>query len=164
MSVATVDDTLDSIDVDVLVELSGAVWASFIDAETLLDGPVDVDSSSWTPGGTSAEVSISGDWSGLLSVVLTAAGARHVAGRMFQLPAGEVCDDDLSDAVGEVANMIGGNVKAMLAGEHRLGLPVVRALTGPVPDPGSETVAATTLLWGEHLVLVRLAHTPGGVS
>ena len=164
MSAGIAESSVACIDVEVLVELSGAVWVSFVDAETPLDGPVDVDSATWTPGGTSAEVSISGDWSGLVSVVLGADGARHVAGRMFQLPADQVGDDDLSDAVGEVANMIGGNIKAMLAGEHRLGLPVVRALDEPVPDLGPGTVAATTLLWGEHLVLVRIESTPGGVS
>ncbi|WP_182112617.1 MULTISPECIES: chemotaxis protein CheX [unclassified Actinotalea] len=40
-------------------------------------------------------------------------------------PAESVADEDLVDALGEVANVVGGNVKALVADPRALGLPVV---------------------------------------
>lgn len=162
MSAVQVEAVCAMVETDVLVELSEAVWSSFIDTDTPLDGPLDVDPAGWTDQGVIGEVSIHGDFTGVLRVVLSPEGASQVAGRMFDVPAGSVDPDDLFDAVGEVANMLGGNVKALLVGGHSLGLPSVRILESPVAPPAADTVATATLAWGHQLVLVRLDRTTGG--
>jgi chemotaxis protein CheX len=44
---------------------------------------------------------------------------------MFELAADEISPSEISDALGEIANMMGGNVKALLPGPATLSLPSV---------------------------------------
>jgi CheY-specific phosphatase CheX len=44
---------------------------------------------------------------------------------MFDMPVEAISPDELRDAVGEVANILGGNVKTLIAGKCRLSLPSV---------------------------------------
>jgi chemotaxis protein CheX len=154
------DDFSDAVDAEVLVELTQAVWASFVDDEVpLLDlGPC-------VPGPEEGgvvvgSVTIDGPSPTVLTVSLPAQVASQAAARMFDIDVAAVVPADVHDATGEIANMIGGNVKAMFGGEHRLGLPsVTDGATGPDPD---EALASATLLWGEHALLVTLDRAPGG--
>ena len=150
------------VDSDVLVEITQAVWASFVDPEVPL-----VDLGPCVPepaeaGVVVGSVAILGPVPTVLSVRLSAGAASDVAARMFDIDTAAVSSADVQDATGEIANMIGGNVKAMLPEEHRLGLPSVTAATvGPDPDAA---LASATLLWGEHTLLVTLDRRPGGSS
>lgn len=149
-----------AVDAEVLVEIAQAVWASFVDPELPL-----VDLGPWTPepdeaGVVVGSVSIDGPTPGVITVSLPAQVAAEAAARMFDTDVDALEPADVHDAAGEIANMIGGNVKAMLPGEHRLGLPSVTDVpTGPDPD---EALASATLLWGEHALLVTLDRAPGG--
>lgn len=51
--------------------------------------------------------------------------ARAFAARVTGLPAGSLDDDDVRDAVGELVNMIGGNLKALLPGDTAISTPLV---------------------------------------
>jgi hypothetical protein len=51
--------------------------------------------------------------------------AEQMAARVFGLDRSVVEAEDLRDTVGEAANIIAGNVKAMLDGEYLLSLPAV---------------------------------------
>jgi chemotaxis protein CheX len=51
--------------------------------------------------------------------------AQHIAAVMFATTAQDVAEDEVLDAIGEVANMIGGGVKGLFAGESQLSLPCV---------------------------------------
>ncbi len=55
--------------------------------------------------------------------------ARQAAGVMLGLPPEAVSADDVRDALGELTNMLGGNLKALLPGTNALGLP--RVAWGP---------------------------------
>ena len=117
-----------------LVELTQAVWASFVDPELPL-----VDLGPWAPepDGTAVvvgSIAIDGPTPGALTVTLPAPAAVDAAARMFAIDLAAVEPADVHDAVGEITNMVGGNVKAMLSGEHRLGLPSV-AETAAAPTP-----------------------------
>ena len=151
-----------SVDADALVELTQAVWASFVDPEVPL---VDLGPKVPEPaeaGVVVGSVAILGPAPTVLSVCLPARAASDVAARMFDIDTSAVSSAEVHDATGEIANMIGGNLKAMLPQEHRLGLPTVTAgAVGPDPD---EALASATLLWGEHTVLVTLDRRPGGSS
>jgi len=49
---------------------------------------------------------------------------------MFAADPGTLADDEISDAVGEIVNMIGGNVKGMHEGDSLLSLPCVSEQEG----------------------------------
>lgn len=90
-------------------------------------------------------VHISGAWDGTVSVSLPWTLAEEVASSMFDVPAGDLQTEEVLDAVGELANIAGGNVKGMVDGTSDLSLPVVAEGTGNVALPGSR-VAATAAM------------------
>lgn len=71
--------------------------------------------------------------------------ARPIAGHMFAMETGELEEMDLRDALGEVANMIGGNVKGILCGEYTLSLPRVEERPAPfVAAPQDISIAMSS--------------------
>ncbi len=68
-------------------------------------------------------------------------------------PTETVSDADLVDAFGEVANVVGGNVKALVADPHALGLPVVDRTP---PEPGVTLLHRLVLDWRGRLLVVSL--------
>jgi chemotaxis protein CheX len=98
-------------------------------------------------------VRITGAWTGALSIWCSEAGARDVASAMFGREPGALADDDLRDAVGELANMIGGNLKVLLPPPTRLSLPEVRDEVWR-SEPAE---ARVTFLSGDHPVRVSVA-------
>jgi len=105
-------------DVQMLVD---EVWTSFLGTdEPLLPGaPAEV------TVGWSAAVTVTGEWHGMVSVELPTGLAEEVTRRMLAVD--ETLDEDVADAVGELVNMIGGNVKSLMPGPSVLSLPVVAA-------------------------------------
>ena len=72
-----------------------------------------------------ASVQISGDTVSNLEIETVHEVACRIACRMFSMEATELDESDFGDALGEVANMIGGNVKGILCGEFDLSLPTI---------------------------------------
>ncbi len=69
-------------------------------------------------------------------------GMRHLSATMFDVDESATTDDEIRDALGEVANMTAGNVKALVESYCRLSLPMVaegRELA--ISIPGSRVVA-----------------------
>ena len=102
-----------------------------------------------------ASVAITGAWSGAVAVSCSAALARRAAEAMFGTTELD-SDEEARDALREVANIIAGNYKSLVAAPSRLSLPVMgdRQLAGP--DEG-----ASRELWfdcGGDLLVVRVAH------
>lgn len=71
-----------------------------------------------------AEVRVTGAWSGVIGVEAAPMIARRSAEAMFGLER-EPEAEELRDALGELVNMIGGNLKAVLPGPSQLSLPKV---------------------------------------
>jgi hypothetical protein len=71
----------------------------------------------------SGGVRISGAWSGLVLVHCTPALARRVAAVYFDVAPDSATQDDIRDVLGELANILAGNVKPLLPGPSRLSLP-----------------------------------------
>jgi chemotaxis protein CheX len=83
-------------------------------------------------------VHISGAWAGSVVVECTELLTRLVAAAMFGTEPDDVEDDEQIDVIGELANMIGGNIKALFDGESVLSLPtVVRGADFRVLVPGT---------------------------
>ncbi|MFM7232626.1 MAG: chemotaxis protein CheX [bacterium] len=93
----------------------------------------------------SAFVQVMGDWQGLVVVCGSQALARSATGAMFEMPPDAVEPAMVRDAMGEMANVIGGAVKAGIPGTKGLSLPTV--VQGEnhdvyVPDMALATVRA----------------------
>jgi chemotaxis protein CheX len=66
-----------------------------------------------------------------------------VAAAMFRLGTRTPRAEDMQDAVGELTNMLGGNLKALLGGECHLSLPaVVQGKAGTIRVPGAHEVTS----------------------
>ena len=74
---------------------------------------------------TAACIQITGAWNGAILLVCPADVARHAASVMFSAAPAEMKVADLQDAVAELVNMIGGNIKGLLPETCHLSLPAV---------------------------------------
>jgi chemotaxis protein CheX len=70
-------------------------------------------------------VAISGAWEGLVVLQCDQSLARSAASIMFRSAEDDLGRELIHDAVGELTNMIGGNLKALLPEPSQLSLPVV---------------------------------------
>lgn len=125
-----------------LTELTSGVWEAFLGMSA---DPVSPE----TPiGGRvyTSYVNISGGWEGCVSIVIPEPLARQVAGAMFGMDDGELGSAEVADAVGELANIIGGNIKGMIEEPSALSLPMVAVGTDyAVVVPGTELVQSVVL-------------------
>jgi chemotaxis protein CheX len=115
--------------------------------------------------GATACVHVTGDWEG--SVILEASPqlSRQATAAMFDMPADEVGDDEMADALGELANIVGGSVKGLMPGACRLSLPTVAL--GPdarMVVPGAALVHRVVLDVAGELLVVALWKRPTGLS
>jgi chemotaxis protein CheX len=107
-------------------------------------------------------VHISGSWHGSVVVECPETFGRIVAAAMFGSAPDEVADDELVDVVGELANMIGGNVKALLDGESQLSLPtVVRGSDFRVVVPGTHLARSLAYECHGHVFEMRVLTKDG---
>jgi chemotaxis protein CheX len=135
--------------------IADEVWPSLVgDGEAFVPVPVPPPAEL-----VSAWVDIIGPWTG--SVVLTCAPATAEAltgSVLMTRPPTVVDDEDVADALGELANVLGGNIKSVLPGESRLGLPQI----GSAPSPGRlDDVCALAGQWrGNYLTITVQGATP----
>ena len=105
--------------------------------ETLFGGPPD----GWAPPGTPeagyrGAVRISGESQAEVAVWCGADFARRTASAMFGAEEADLTESDVRDAVGELANILGGTLKALLPGPSSLSCPVVDPVAGGSEAPG----------------------------
>jgi hypothetical protein len=77
-----------------------------------------------------ARIAITGDARALMTIVCDKDFARHLACTMFMYSPEALTDEETNDALGELVNIIGGNVKGVIPVETQLSLPSV----GPATD------------------------------
>lgn len=70
-------------------------------------------------------IQITGAWSGAVHVYCTRELISRAAAYMFSVEVAELSEEDVRDALGELANMTAGNVKALLAHDSYVSLPTV---------------------------------------
>jgi chemotaxis protein CheX len=81
-------------------------------------------------------INITGGWQATVALQVPKALAARIASVMFRLDGEKPTTEDMQDAIGELTNMLGGNIKALLAGDCHLSLPAVvegRGYTVRVP-------------------------------
>jgi chemotaxis protein CheX len=97
-------------------------------------------------------VGISGAWEGLVTFTCPRHAAEDITRAMLALaPDDPLTHDDVTDALGEGANVIGGQVKALCDGANQLGLPVVG--TG-MALPHAQACCRVGVEWAGHAARV----------
>lgn len=103
-----------------LVDITRSVWKTTLgfDVAAFLEPP-----SPDAGPEICATVELRGAWSGSLSLHCPRDLARRAAAAFYGRSPAEVVDAELRDAVGELANMTGGNLKGLLPGPCVLSTP-----------------------------------------
>lgn len=103
------------------IKIAQDIWQTVLNAEVQPQLTKDMEGhlplASW--------VRITGPWNGIVALEFSEALARKAAAVMFQLEESQVSSIQLMDAIEELANMAGGNLKGVLAGPSHLSLPSV---------------------------------------
>lgn len=139
-----------------LIGLTGAIWESVLGLgadplppDRALDrlGPVTVTSC----------CHITGEWEGSVALTFDPALCRRLASAMFALPDDELDDELVRDAVGELANIAGGNVKGMLPADTVLSLPqIVEGERYTISLPGTRVLCEAAFDCGGDVFVVTL--------
>ena len=111
------------------IEISPSDLAQIVQSVfgTMLNLEVDQCGTPWFPGGdrlTSA-VHLAGDWNGAVLLECDQRQACNFAARFLSVEPADTANDDIRDVLGELANMIGGNLKCILSQDIRLSMPSV---------------------------------------
>ena len=129
-----------------LAEMVEQVWVSYLDPEGV--NPLIPTGDEKQPSDVHSSVSITGSWTGHIVYASSTVAAKKAAAAFLAVEPDEVSPDDLSDVLGELANIVGGNVKAMLPAGAMLSLPqVVLAPESATKYPNAARVTGLYGLW-----------------
>ena len=113
--------TMEHIGAEAIAKIIDSIFSTMMDVEVSV-----VDSPRATTGErVISSVHLDGAWNGAVSMQCNRRQACEFAGKVLCMDAPEEMDNDVRDAVGEIANMIGGNMKAAMGKDVRLSLPTV---------------------------------------
>jgi chemotaxis protein CheX len=109
------------VSVEALVKIVQSVFVTMMDIEV---SPSDAP---WSCTGDrmTAMVHLTGDWNGAVILECNPKQACQFAGQILAMDPPEEVDDDVRDVLGELANMIGGNMKSGMSTGVRLSMPSV---------------------------------------
>lgn len=135
---------------DSIEDIERDIWSSTLGLDVYAGEP----RPSLLKGGLRACVHITGSWRGTIALACSQKLAERVARAMFELD-DETTHEQRDDALCELANMTGGNVKALLPAPCFLSLPaVVEGADGTIRFPRSVVVGQVHLdCEGEPLVV-----------
>ena len=140
---------------DVLAEMVQQVWVSYLDPEGV--SPLVTTGDDGQPSEVHSSVSITGSWHGHVVYASSIAAARRAAAAFLAMEVDEVSSEDVSDVLGELANIVGGNVKAMLPSGCFLSLPqVVMAPESATKYPSAQRVSGLYGTWEGEPVCITM--------
>jgi chemotaxis protein CheX len=151
----SIQDLLDAATVESIAQ---EAWSALVGDDEFLvplpGGLPDDALSSW--------VEIVGPWTGTVVLTCGRSTAEELSRSLLKEHAPPVLDqDDIEDALGELANVVGGNVKAVLPGPSVLGLPEV----GNAPAAGSPAdTCRVDLLWRGQSLTISVQGAAGALS
>jgi chemotaxis protein CheX len=141
-----------------LAELVEQVWESYLDPEGV--SPLIPTYDENQPSEVHSSVSITGSWTGHIVYASSAQAARRAAAAFLATEVDEVSQEDISDVLGELVNIVGGNLKAMLPPGAILSLPqVVLAPESTARFPNAERISGVYGLWDGEPVSVSMWHS-----
>lgn len=141
---------------DVVSEMTRIVWSTMLGLEAV-------------QGGEAAEaaafvtsVDISGAWEGTVSISFTRSLAQKVTAAMLASGEADATLAEVSDVIGELANMVGGNVKGLFPGPCALSIPRVE------PASAAGPLGSGSRLWfecgGQPFSVTVLERNTGGIK
>ena len=134
------------VDENDLAEMVEQVWQSYLDPEGV--SPLMPTYDENQPSEVHSSVSITGSWTGHVVYASSTTAARRAAAAFLAMDASEVSEEDVSDVLGELANIVGGNVKAMLPPGAQLSLPqVMLAPESTARFPNTERIGGVYGIW-----------------
>jgi chemotaxis protein CheX len=108
-------------------------------------------------GGLCACVQIVGSWEGSVLLRCDSALARHLAASALKEDPQQLTAADVQDALGELANILAGNIKMLLPRPSRLSLPVVvDGASYELSAPGTHPILEMAFLSEGQPVEVRI--------
>lgn len=139
-----------------LTEITERVWTSLLEAPLLPRQPGQPGPAAGTRTITGC-VQITGAWEGAVTVHCSLQLAKALTAAMFMVDPEDTTPEEISDALGELANMVGGNVKALLPEPCRISLPAVAdGMDYRLSVPGARPVTAVTWTCSGEPLMVRL--------
>lgn len=143
-----------------LAEMVEQVWESYLDPEGVSPLMQTYDENQTSE--VHSSVSINGSWTGHVVYASSMEAARRAAGAFLAMGPDEVSEEDLSDVLGELANIIGGNVKAMLPPGALLSLPqVVLAPEATARYPNAHRITGVYGTWDGEPVSISMWQSRG---
>lgn len=145
----------DLLDEETVQSIAQEAWSALVGDDEFLvplpGGLPDDALSSW--------VEIVGPWTGTVVLTTGRTTAEELARCLLAEHAPPVLDEeDVTDGMGELANVVGGNIKAVLPGPSVLGLPEV----GAAPTAGSPVdTCRTDLLWRGQALTITVQGSAG---
>ena len=141
-----------------LAEMVEQVWESYLDPEGI--NPLIPTYDENQPSEVHSSVSITGSWTGHIVYASSTAAARRAAAAFLAMGVDEVSEEDLSDVLGELANIVGGNVKAMLPPGALPSLPqVILAPESTARYPNAERISGVYGIWDGEPVSISMWHS-----
>ena len=136
-------------------QIVATIWQSVLGIE----GVHSTDVPRTAPDAMATCVQITGGWQGAVVLGCSQAFARHAATVMFNTSAEDRNLTDMQDAIAELTNMIGGNLKGLLpvADACQLSLPaVIAGADFTTRIPGSQLLKRVALDCGGETVVVNV--------
>lgn len=87
-------------------------------------------------------VQISGEWQGAVTLYAPREIGQKVAANMYGLDETEIDNQQVQDVIGEITNILAGNIKPLLPAPCSISLPSVAITDYNLHHPGSETMTA----------------------
>ncbi|QCX28579.1 chemotaxis protein CheX [Nocardioides jishulii] len=141
--------------------LTEEVWSTFLGHTAPFTA---AEARAFTPT-WAASVTVKGEWNGMVSMQLTGVGAHRLTCGMLGMDpeSDEPSEADVVDAVGELVNMVGGNVKSLVPGPSQLSLPLVA--TGQFAHGSDQQeIVRLDFAWGDEPVSLTVHSGSPAVS
>jgi chemotaxis protein CheX len=138
---------------DDLMVIAEQVWTSYLDTEGVSPLiPLPPPAARYD---VCASVSLTGAWQGHVVVRCSTAASRNAAAALLGMGLDEVTSEDITDALGELANIIGGNVKSLLPEPSALSLPHV-VISGDSGWPMVVEICRLSGVWLDEAVMISV--------
>jgi chemotaxis protein CheX len=129
------------------------VWSSYLDVDGVSPlVPLPAEKPLYD---VSASVSLTGAWRGHVVLRCSSVAARNAAAALLGVDYEDATVDDVTDALGELANILGGNVKSLLPEPCALSLPHV-VISGETGWPHVAEICQLSGTWMDETVIISV--------
>jgi len=116
------------------------IWSTFLSREvSLTDKPFTPKGKDNTLAGC---VQITGEWQGTITLYAPKEIGRMIEANIYGLDETEVDNQQIQDVIGEITNILAGNIKSLFPPQCSLSLPSVAVTDYNLHHPGSQTLTA----------------------